>query len=87
MRYSFCESVTGIGPWHIRPLTDKGKKLGGGIDTASLCDLVRPIGQLGGPTGRRGGGGWDLHVEIDEHHLGHACPKCVAEYRRLTDKR
>lgn len=35
--YSYCEAVTasGISPWHIWPLTDIGRKFGGGIDTPS----------------------------------------------------
>ena len=37
--YSYIEFVhaTSTSPWHIRVLTDVGKKLGGGIDTPSLC--------------------------------------------------
>lgn len=87
--YAFCESVhaTGLGPWHLRKLTAAGKKLGGGIDTASLCDLVRPSGQLGGPTNIRGGGGWDLEVAITPHHLTHACPHCVAIYTQQSTPR
>ncbi len=53
--YAFCESVTGadyvnrvaqgwvyvsIGRWHIRRLSEKGLKLGGGIDTPTLCKRV-----------------------------------------------
>jgi hypothetical protein len=69
MPYSFCESVTAnvTSPWHIRKLTAAGKKLGGGIDTESLCGLVKR--------------GWDLGVEITEHHLGHACKECVKLYK------
>lgn len=81
MGYSFCESVTGIGPWHIRPLSEKGRKCGGGIDTATLCGRVSPSGEKR-PDGKPGFGGWDLEVEITEHHLGHACPQCVEEYRK-----
>lgn len=71
--FSFCESVatTGISPWHIRQLTEVGRKLGGGCDTESLC-------------GRKMG--WDLKVELTQHHLGHACRKCVAEYQRTTSE-
>jgi hypothetical protein len=38
--YSYCETFTAGSstPWHIRKLTDAGKKLGGGADTPSLCD-------------------------------------------------
>ena len=42
--YSFCESVTGIGPWHIRQLSPAGKKTGGGIDSPSLCGRIYPSG-------------------------------------------
>jgi len=78
-QFSFCESVV-AGPlsrWHIRRLTAQGKKLGGGIDTPSLCARLLP-------SGLEGGGGWDLDVEITEHHLGHCCVFCVATYRELV---
>lgn len=41
--YSLCESVhaTAISPYCIRELTEKGSKLGGGIDTDSLCGRVK----------------------------------------------
>lgn len=72
MNFSFCESVHAgpSSPWHLRRLTVNGRKLGGGIDTRSLCSAVEV--------------GWDLAVEITEHHLSHACPRCVSEYRRIT---
>ena len=37
--FAFCESVTAGSKsrWHIRQLTDIGKKLGGGCDTPALC--------------------------------------------------
>jgi hypothetical protein len=68
MSFSFCESVhaNARSPWHIRKLTSAGKKLGGGIDTKSLCGNVDK--------------GWDLIVEISEHHLSHACKECVQQY-------
>ena len=68
MTYSFCESVhaTGRSPWHIRRLAGE-RKLGGGIDTPSLCGRVTQ--------------GWDLEVEITEHHLEHACERCVQLYQ------
>lgn len=72
--YSFCESAA-AGPqsrWHIRKLSEKGKKSGGGIDTPFLC-------------ARKYLNGWDLEVEITEHHLGHACPGCVEVYRRRDE--
>lgn len=67
--YSFCERVWAgpRSPWHIRPLTSIGRKLGGGIDTTSLCGRVDK--------------GWDLDVEVTPHHLDHACKACVEVYR------
>lgn len=71
--YSFCESAwaSGASPWHIRKLTDKGRKLGGGADTRALCG--REVA-------------WDLQVELTEHHLGHSCQACVSAYRNREDK-
>jgi hypothetical protein len=66
--YSFCESVTAtsISPWCIRRPTSVGRKLGGGVDTPSLCGRVK-IGL-----------GWDLKVPVDVAHRS-ACPRCVEE--------
>ena len=73
--YSFCESVhaTSTSPWHIRPLTSAGRKLGGGIDTPSLCGVVRV--------------GWDLKTPIDDVRLRHCgvCKTCKAVYRERTE--
>ena len=80
--FSFCESVTGIGPWHLRQLSDAGRKCGGGIDTPSLCGLVHPVGSTK-PDGKPGFGGWDLEVPVSERLLQGACRKCVAAYREL----
>ena len=72
-RYAFCEGVhAGSGSrWHIRQLDARESVLmrGGGIRTGSLCGHVKPPH------------GWDLAVDLTEHHLGHACPECVALYR------
>jgi len=78
--YAFCESVHAgpTSPWHIRQLTQVGLKLGGGIDSASLCGHLMPQGVRVGE--RLGGGGWDLSVVITEHHLSHACQRCAAAY-------
>lgn len=53
--WSYCEpSVAGpLAPWCIRRLTEAGRKLGGGIDTPSLCGRVKP------PYG------WDIPVPVD----------------------
>jgi hypothetical protein len=68
--FSFCESVHARprSLWHIRKLTEKGKKLGGGIDTPSLCERVKQ--------------GWDLEVDINEFHLeNNTCKECLRVYR------
>ena len=85
----FCESVTGIGPWHIRKLSKNGLKLGGGIDTPSLCGRIRPLGDH--TQERVGGGGWDLEVRITSGHLipppgakPHVCQACTADYLKET---
>lgn len=71
--YSFCESSTGNGRWHIRKLDTTGKHLTGGITTTSLCGTVLPI--------RNGGlGGWDLDVDITDHHLSHTCTQCKDKF-------
>ena len=71
--YSLCESVVAgpKSPWHIREVpAGLPLKFGGGIQTGSLC---------GHP---KAGQGWDLQVEITEHHLTHnVCTKCVKLYR------
>lgn len=68
--YSFCEGVhaSGYSRWHIRRLTGAGRKLSGGIDTKSLCDHVET--------------GWDISVEITEHHLLNVCSACTKIYRQ-----
>lgn len=62
--HSFCETsyAAATSPWHIRRLTSKGRKLGGGADTPSLCGL-----QVS----------WDLQTTITEHHLTHCCKTCA----------
>jgi hypothetical protein len=72
--YVFCEGVTASGssPWHLRRITGTGLHLGGGIDSDSLCGTVKaPYG-------------WDLDVEVAEHHLKGACRSCVAFRRAQT---
>ena len=69
--YSFCESIHAgsNSRWHIRPLLYGVRRLGGGIETEGLCG--RP----------EKGKGWDLDVEITDHHLTHCCPKCAEIFR------
>lgn len=66
MKYAFCETVTagGTTPWHIRPLTSKGYKYGGGADTPALCG--REVA-------------WDLGVEVDASRE-RTCQRCRAKY-------
>jgi hypothetical protein len=65
--YSFCESTwaTGRSPWHIRQLSVKGHKFGGGADTLSLCG--RSVA-------------WDIQVPVSKHHVGQCCPECRTAY-------
>jgi hypothetical protein len=74
-KYSFCEpsTVTGSGHWCIRELTEEGPFFTGGVDTKSLCGRVDPDHF----------GGWDINVDITEHHLKHACPKCTKVYKSI----
>ena len=77
--YSLCESATATGTtkWHVRKLGPAGKKLGGGIDTPSLCLKLQPVGQPIPGKKFKGTGGWDLDVRITNHHLeNNCCPEC-----------
>ena len=40
--HAFCENVAAgsTSPWHIRILTEKGKKTSGGADTPAMCGHV-----------------------------------------------
>ena len=75
-KFSFCESVHAgsHSRWHIRRLSDAGRKTGGGIDTSSLCGrLTTKIS------------GWDINVEIRPASLQSACPDCEREYHKLQE--
>lgn len=67
VEYSYCEPVWAapLASWCIRPLTDAGRKLGGGVDTESLCGRVS-VEQ-----------GWDLPypVEADKPGICKICEK------------
>jgi hypothetical protein len=66
--YSFCETVTAtaISYWHIRKLTEKGQKFGGGADTKALCGKEVS---------------WDLRVRFDAHcGADYCCPECFEIY-------
>lgn len=75
-KFAYCESVhaTSISPWHIRELSAAvGLKLGGGVDTASLCGRVQPRG-----AGPGGFGGWDLVVAVElDDPFGRVCVQCL----------
>lgn len=76
--YSYMEFITAgpRSPWHIRQLTDSGKHLTGGIDTAPLCGRTYGNGDLIN--------GWDLEPPIEPSHDGHTCTQCLAEYKQLA---
>lgn len=71
MTYSFCEAVTAeaLSKWHIRLLTDTGRKLGGGADTPALCGRVVS---------------WDIRTEVAPNTLEFACPTCKEIYMTKT---
>ena len=62
------DSATSNSPWHIRQLTEAGKKMGGGIDTPSLC-------------GRKQNG-WDVNHRAPEQGIkpDFVCESCWAEF-------
>jgi len=67
---AYCESIhaSSISPWCLRLLGPKGKFLGGGVDSSSLCGRVKK------------GMGWDLEVDPDGDVLRHpkVCGSCAA---------
>jgi len=72
--YSYMEfaTATGRSPWHIRKLTDQGKKMGGGIDTPSLC-------------GRKYNG-WDVNHAAPEAgpRPDFACRNCWEAFKEMS---
>ena len=67
MNYSFCETIAAY-VWHIRPLTDAGRKLGGGADTEALCGAKAL---------------WDINVPVNlTGDIDGLCRKCVAVYEK-----
>jgi hypothetical protein len=67
--YRYCEPAmaSSRSRWHIRPLTEKGPRYGGGADTTALCGTVVA---------------WDLEVRVDEKHFRGCCCECVRLYRK-----
>lgn len=77
---SYCEPVVGnaSNTWHLRRLSADGRKLGGGVDSPSLCGRVEE------------GRGWDIDVPVlwpealanseRRYDWGSlmVCPQCVA---------
>ena len=78
-KYSFCETTASY-LWHIRPLSDAGRKLGGGADTETLCGLM--------PS-------WDVNCEITPKALevkgpigvGKPCPRCAQAYNDHSERK
>lgn len=84
LQFSFCEGVSASGssPWHIRPLEKSQElRLSGGIDTDSLCTVVRA------PSG------WDCGrfsaeaVRQDRRgfRICHRCKDLYEDYLRVGD--
>jgi len=65
-KYAFCESAWAGSrtPWHIRQLTDAGRKPGGGADTKALCGCEVA---------------WDLTAEVNLS-FDRCCRKCAEAY-------
>ena len=65
-KHSYCESIhaTSTSPWHIRELTDQGRKLGGGADTKALCGLEVS---------------WDLEVDVKLSNADGICVTCLTK--------
>ena len=71
--------MAAMGAWHIRELTDAGKKFGGGADTPTLCGLKAA---------------WDVRAEITQERLdrdttkrrrpGDACAACVSKFKLMV---
>lgn len=72
IQFSFCETATATSssPWHIRQLTEKGPKFGGGADSPALC-------------GRQVA--WDIDVPVAWQEMDHCCHKCVESLRTLKE--
>jgi len=67
----YCESIyaSSFSRWHLRrPKT--GLKLGGGIDSPSLCGRIER--------------GWDLNVRPDASHDPHTCQECLVASKAAT---
>lgn len=65
--YAYCETIAAY-VWHIRKLTTKGLKPGGGADTRALCGAEAL---------------WDIaNVEVFPNNPAwrNACRKCKAEF-------
>lgn len=77
IKFSLCEPSCAIanGIWHIRRLTKVGQKLGGGIDTPSLCGHVKTKQ------------GWDLETEICQELFNKRwiCKGCWEEYQKIKE--
>ena len=70
--YSFCETAwaTADSPWHIRPLTSVGRRLGGGADTPALCSIRVA---------------WDRERPVEDGVYGFGiCVRCKTEYGQIT---
>ena len=77
--FAYCESIYANGetPWHIRKLTKKGKRLGGGADTKALCgryvawDLTKPFDQ----------------DEVSKKPDSRCCPQCLVSLQAIERTR
>jgi len=71
--WSFVDNgVTLTNHYHIRQLSSVGYKLGGGVDTPTLCGIHQ-------------GTYFDVKTPVIEVNLSQACKNCVKEYRLLPN--
>ena len=74
--HAFCENVAAgsASPWHIRILTEEGKKLGGGADTPAMCGHVVH---------------WDRQYPVSRGSVflldKDVCSKCATAYMKATE--
>ena len=66
--YSYCETIAAY-VWHIRRLSDRGRFLGGGVDTLALCKARVA---------------WDLKAPINDNLRGDGmCRECAEKYEEI----
>ena len=74
MKYTYCETIAAIGPWHIRLLDERGK-MPSGISPRGVRTLC----------GREAA--WDINANITAERLvgpDTTCPRCSKNYTTVV---